>query len=94
MPENLIVGWEKIHQLFCDEQGKPVMALTTLQQRYGRELRELGIVFRYNPGRAKRPIVAAWPSKVRNWWTKKQQEACKQREQNNFYVPKKKNVSV
>ena len=74
MAESLLIGWIAIHRLFCDEEGNPVIALNTLQQSYGPELKELGIVFRYKIGKSKRPSVAAWPSKIRNWWTLKQQQ--------------------
>lgn len=74
MPEPLLIGWVNIHKLFCDEEGNPAMSLNTLRQLYGRELQQLGIVFRWKMGAGKRPIVACWPSKVRNWWTLKQQQ--------------------
>lgn len=79
MPEALLIGWKNVHKLFCDVDGKALIALTTLQQLYGPELKELGIVFRYNPGRAKKPTIAAWPSKVRNWWTRKQQKTWEEK---------------
>lgn len=74
MPEHLLIGWPEIHELFCNKEGKPLMALRTLQQTYGPELKELGIVFRYKIASGKRPTVAAWPSKIRSWWTRKQQK--------------------
>lgn len=74
MSEPLLMGWKNIHKLFCTQDGERIMSESTLRQKYGPELQELGVVFRYNIGKSKRPVVAAWPSKIRNWWTRKQQE--------------------
>jgi len=77
MAEGMIIGWEAIHKLFCLEDGKALISNHTLQTKYGRELKELGIVFRWKMGPTKRPMMACWPSKIRNWWTRKQQELYK-----------------
>lgn len=77
--EPLLIGWEDIHSLFCDVQGNPVMALSTLQQKYGAELLEKGLVFRMKTGKGKRIRVCAWPSEIRHWWTRKQQKSWLQK---------------
>jgi len=79
MSEPLLLGWKSIHRLFCTQDGKPLMSESSLRQKYGPELQELGVIFRYSLGKSKRPVVAAWPSKIRNWWTRKQQQAWMER---------------
>lgn len=74
MTERLRLGWVDIHKLFYAENGRPIISISTLQQKYGSELKELGIVFRWKMGPTKRPMVACWPSKVRSWWIRKQQQ--------------------
>lgn len=73
MSEPLTVGWKKIHKIFDTRNGPPIMSLLTLRRKYAKELKELGIIFRYHTGLVRRPQVACWESKVRNWWTRKKQ---------------------
>lgn len=49
------------------------MSLPTFRKKYAKEMKELGILFRFHSGLVRRPQVACWESKVRNWWTRKQQ---------------------
>jgi hypothetical protein len=75
LSEPLLIGWVNIHKQFCDKDGTAIMALTTLQHKYGPELLELGVMFRIKIGKGKNVRVCAWPSKIRNWWTLKQKQA-------------------
>lgn len=79
MPEPLMVGWKSIHEVFYTQQGTPIMSLKTFRRKYARELRELGIVFRFNTKLVRRPQMACWESKLRNWWTRKQQQEWKEK---------------
>ena len=83
MPEPLTVGWVNIHKIFFTEHGKPIMSLLTLRHKYGKELQELGIVFRFHTGLVRRPQMACWESKVRNWWTRKKQMEWKEKQDEN-----------
>ena len=74
MPEPLLIGWANIHKLFYTTHGKPIMCFSTFYQKYHLELQELGIVFTWYDGSGRRPTMACWPSKVRNWWTLKKQQ--------------------
>lgn len=74
MAEYLLVGWEQIHKMLCDKDGNPVISLSTLQQKYGPEMKSLGIVIELNIGRGKRPCICAWPSRVQLYFQMLQQE--------------------
>lgn len=92
MTERLILGWENIHKLFYTQEGKAIMSLSSLQQKYGPELKELGILFRWRIGVGGHVMVACWPSKLRNWWVRKQQQLYQQGkkawEGKNYYIDK------
>ncbi|HUT70225.1 MAG TPA: hypothetical protein VMW89_06075 [Desulfatiglandales bacterium] len=74
MTEYLLIGWEKIHEMLKDQEGNPAISLATLRQRYGPEMKRLGVVIEFNRGQGKRPTVCAWPSMVRSYFTRLQQE--------------------
>ena len=74
MSEPLTTTWKNIYKLFDTSDGKRIMCFSSFYQKYSSELQELGIVFKWYDGSGRRPTVACWPSKVRNWWTLKQQQ--------------------
>lgn len=74
MYESLVVGWNAIHKLFCDPEGKPVVTLSTLQQTYGEEMLRCGAIFRVKVGRNKNVRICGWPTKIMEWWMNKHQQ--------------------
>lgn len=69
MADYLLQGWEEIHrELFCREDGMPVMSLSTLMQRHGPGLKAAGAVFKWHKGRVGRPIIAGWRSVIMNYF--------------------------
>lgn len=69
MMDCLLEGWQEIHrELFCRENGKAVISLSTLRQKHGPGLKRTGAVFKWNKGRANRPIIAGWRSVIMNYF--------------------------
>jgi hypothetical protein len=77
MTEYLLVGWEQIHKMLCDEHGNPAISLSTLRQTYGPDMKRLGVVFEFHIGRGKRPSICAWPSRIMWYFTARQIEKYK-----------------
>jgi len=77
MTEYLLIGWEQIHKMLRDRDGNPVISLSTLRQRYGPDMKRLGIVMELHLGRAKKPTICAWPSMVMRYFVARQQEKWK-----------------
>jgi len=77
MEDYLLVGWERIHKMFCDKDGNPVISLSTLQQTHGPGMKRLGVVMELHLGRGKRPTICAWPSMVGNYFSYIQREKWK-----------------
>jgi len=73
MPEYLLVGWKQIHEMLKDRNGNPVMSLSTLREKYGPEMKMLGVIIELHKGRGKRPSVCAWPSRIMWYFTYRQQ---------------------
>lgn len=75
MSNYLLQGWKEIHEkLFCREDGRPVISLATLIQKHGPGLKRCGAVFQWHRGRANRPVIAAWPSIIQNYFIRLQQK--------------------
>lgn len=67
----LLIGWERIHQeLFIDDIGKPMLSLSTLQQKHGPKLKACGAVFAYRRGMSRTPAIAGWLSIIQNYFIK------------------------
>ncbi len=75
MSDNLLITWFKIHEeLFCDEKGKPVISLSSLQQKYGPGLKAAGAVMRWKRGPKKTMTIAGWRNVIQNYFIKLGQE--------------------
>ena len=75
MSDYLLVGWRQIHEaLFCDKDGKPVISLSTLMQKYGPNMKEVGVLFEWTSGRGKRPSIVGWQSLIKKYFVLTQQE--------------------
>lgn len=72
--EYLLVGWDEIHKLFCDKDGKPTISFSTLMRRFAPEMKSTGAVLKFHVGRGKNPTIRAWPSQVKRYITMKQQK--------------------
>lgn len=85
MPEYLLISWRGIHKaLFHDENGKPVISLSTLMRKYGPELKELGVVFEWQVGRNKRRTIVGWTSTIKRYFILRQQEEYEKRKVTDF----------
>jgi len=81
MSDRLLPGWETIHKaLFHDENGDPVISLSTLMQKYGPEMKELGVLFEWTLGRGKRRILVGWESKIKQYFILKQRKKDEKKE--------------
>ncbi|NJB67546.1 hypothetical protein GGQ74_001186 [Desulfobaculum xiamenense] len=69
--ERAIATWKEIWlRLFHYEHRNgphPYFSLTTLRTKHAQELFETGCLFKLRVGRARRPVVMAWPSRVQAW---------------------------
>lgn len=74
MPEYLLVGWEEIHKMFCDKDGKPVKSFNNFTRTWGKEMLKLGLAFKLHIGKGKKVTVCTWPSLVRRYMMLKQQQ--------------------
>lgn len=74
MPEHLLIGWEQIHKMLCDQDGNAIISLSTLKKKHGDDMKKLGVVLKMNFGRSKRPIICAWPSRIMWYFTYRQVE--------------------
>lgn len=80
MSDYLLVGWKMIHRaLFHDRNGQSVISLSTLMQRYGPEMKELGVLFEWTLGRGKRPAIVGWESKIKHYFMVKQHKKHEQK---------------
>lgn len=87
MTDDLLIGWKAIHEgLFCDKVGKPVISLSTLMQKYGKDLQACGALFKYRVGRRRLTYVAGWSSVIMNYFILLGQ----QKEAEKAKLPKKK----
>lgn len=67
----LLIGWKEIHEaLFFNKQGKQLISINTLRQKYGPDLKASGIIVKYRRTKARTPCVAGWESRIINHFTK------------------------
>jgi len=59
-----VVGWAEIARF------TPFSA-STVQQKYGKEMLKIGVVFKSRIGRGKRPTVWGWPTMIMAYFREK-----------------------
>ena len=74
MPEYLLIGLKKIHGMLIDDEGVEAISFSTFKQNYVPDMQRLGVIFNFRVGRTKdRTNCCAWPSQVKLYFTKLQQ---------------------
>ena len=71
MPNHLLITWEVIHKtLFIDDDGRILLSLSSLMQKYGPGLKASGAIKPWviGRGRARYHVVAGWKNTIENYF--------------------------
>jgi hypothetical protein len=73
----LLIGWMEIwKELFHDKEGNPVIALDTLQRKYGKDMQDKGVIWDWTLGAGKgRRLhnIIGWKNIIQNYFIRKAQ---------------------
>ncbi len=75
----LLVGWKQIHEeFFYGRDGKPVLKMDTIRKKYGKDMKDKGVLFHMCLGDKKnrRPFnIVGWKNVIMNYFIIRQQKA-------------------